>query len=48
MKTSKTKNRKSKTTYISFSSKFVKMKKFFTILALKQPSSEKCILAEHY
>ena len=43
METSKTKHDKSETTYISFYLKFVKMKKFFTIIALKQPSSEKRI-----
>ena len=46
METSKTKNGKSKTTYIYFFYlKFVKMKKFFAILALKQPNSENRILA---
>ena len=45
MQTSKTKNGKSKTTYIFFHLKFVKMKKFFTILSLKQPNSEERIFA---
>ena len=45
MQTSKTKNGKSKTTYIFFHLKFVTMKKFFTILSLKQPNSEERIFA---
>ena len=45
MQTSKTKNGKSKTTYIFFHLKFVKMKKFFTILSLKQTNSEERIFA---
>ena len=47
MDTSKTKNGKSKTTYIYIflNFKFVKMKKIFTILALKQPNSEERIFA---
>ena len=45
METSKTKHDKSETTFISFYLKFVKMKRFFTIIALRQPSSEKRIFA---
>ena len=44
METSKTKNGKSKTA-IFFLLKFVKMKKFFIILSLKQPNSEERIFA---
>ena len=45
METSKTKHDKSETTFISFYLKFEKMKRFFTIIALRQPSSEKRIFA---
>ena len=45
METSKTKHDKRETTFISFYLKFVKMKRFFTIIALRQPSSEKRIFA---
>ena len=45
METSKTKHDKSETTFISFYLKFVKMKRFSTIIALRQPSSEKRIFA---
>ena len=46
MEASKTKNGNSKTTYIFFFCiKFVKMKTFFPILALKQPNSEERIFA---
>ena len=44
METSETKNGKSETIYF-FHLKFVKMKKIFTILALKQPKSEERIFA---
>ena len=44
METSETKNGKSETIYF-FHLKFVKMKKIFTILAPKQPSSEETIFA---
>ena len=44
METSETKNGKSETIYF-FHLKFVKMKKIFTILALKQPNSEERIFA---
>ena len=46
METSKTKNDKSKTTYISFSSYICENEKvFFPILDLKQPNSEERIFA---
>ena len=45
METSKTKNGKSETTPISFSSQICENERFFTILALKQPNSEKRIFA---
>ena len=46
METCETKNGKNKTTDIYFFHlKFVKMKKIFTILALKQPNSEERIFA---
>ena len=46
METSKIKKGKGKTTYFFlFHLIFVKMKKFFTILALKQPNSLESILA---
>ena len=46
METSKTKNCKSRNTYIFlFHLKFVKVKKFFIVLALKQSNSENRIFA---
>ena len=46
METSKTKNGKSEHPFL-FHLKFVKMKTFFPILALKQPNSEKRIFAAY-
>ena len=45
METSKTRMARVKLHIFLFHLKFVKMKKFFTILALKQPNSEKRIFA---
>ena len=46
METSKIKNGKSRNTYIFlFHLKFVRIKKFFTILAVKQPNSQERMFA---
>ena len=45
METSKTRMARVKLHIFLFHLKFVKMKKFLTILAFKQPNSKKCIFA---